>query len=76
MQTMRRSPDANSPSRQDHAAQSPSHILQTAFLIVLLLAGLLISFLVVRYIDPGASKSGVVSMPEVHAVERGGALSA
>lgn len=59
---MRFSPDADARSLQHKAASRSAHIRQTMFLLALLLAGLLISFFVVRYIDP--PRTGAVTSPD------------
>lgn len=55
---MRFSPDADAHSLQHKTASRSAHIRQTVFLLALLLAGLLVSIFVVRYLDP--PKTGAV----------------
>lgn len=56
MSPLRSFNDAEFPTMQDHATKRMSQAVQATFSIVPLLAGLLISFLVVRCIDPTAPK--------------------
>lgn len=56
---MRLAPDVDPRSLQHKAVSRSAHIRQTVFLVALLLAGLLISIFVVRFLDP--PKTGATS---------------
>ena len=59
---MRSSTDTDARSLERKRAGRSAHIRQTVFLLALLLAGLVISFVVVRYLDP--PKIGAIAAPE------------
>jgi hypothetical protein len=71
---MRSSPHTDARSLEHKPSGRSAHIRQTAFLLALLLAGLVISFVVVRYLDP--PKTGAVTVPERLTSLRVGAIPA
>jgi hypothetical protein len=71
---MRSSPHTDARSLEHKPSGRSAHIRQTAFLLALLLAGLVISFVVVRYVDP--PKTGAVVAPDGSASSRMGAMPA
>lgn len=80
---MRLSPDADAHSSPYKTASHSTHIRQTVLLLALLLAGLVISFVIVRHIDlPRArvvtapEKSGTEKTPDSATGECGGVLPA
>lgn len=76
MPTMHTSLDAKPPSEEDRTSKRPSEIRQTTSLLDLLLAGRLISLLVVRYISPRVPKGAGMYLLRMPAMTRAGALLA
>ena len=68
------SPDTDGRSLAHKPSIRSAHIRQTVFLLALLLAGLVISFVVVRYLDP--PKIGTIAVPEQPGSLRVGAMTA
>jgi hypothetical protein len=60
-----------------HAQGSrPLTIRQRIFVAALLLCGLILSFVIVRYIDPTVSATSRLSLPELHLVVNPGVAAA
>lgn len=76
MPTMHTPLDVKAQSEEDRSSKRLSEILQIAFLLGILLHGLLISVLVARYIDPSVPKGAGMHLLKIPAMARTGVLFA
>ncbi len=80
---MRFSPDADARPLQYKAASRSTHLRQTMILLALLIAGVVISVIVIRHVDPprahvvtAPEKTGATETPDLPAGAHAGAIPA